>query len=67
MAVVDISKNFLYYLVRPAFWEVDDPCLNRSLKIGYSLIVGFVVKIYKRVCTGVTKSSTTFKISFAVK
>jgi len=23
MAVVDINKNFLYYLVRAAFWEVD--------------------------------------------
>jgi len=23
MAVVDINNNFLYYLVRPAFWEVD--------------------------------------------
>jgi len=23
MAVVDINKNFLYYPVRPAFWEVD--------------------------------------------
>jgi len=23
MAVFDINKNFLYYLVRSAFWEVD--------------------------------------------
>jgi len=23
MAVVDINKNFLYYPVRPGFWEVD--------------------------------------------
>jgi len=23
MAVVDINKNFLYYPVRPDFWEVD--------------------------------------------